>query len=56
MLIRREVLAQLERIGVKEIALLKIYLRDFEKYMKINYGLKIEKEKKTLLKSKEGPK
>jgi hypothetical protein len=56
MLNRREILAQLKRIGVKEPALRKIYLRDFEKYMEINYGLKIGKEEKFRLKSKEVPK
>ena len=44
MLTRREVLAQMKKIGAKEPALRKIYLRDFEKYMEKNYGLKIGKE------------
>ena len=43
MLTRREVLDQLKRMGVKEPSQLKDYLRDFEKYMEINYGMKIMK-------------
>jgi len=50
MLTQREVIAQLKRIGVKEPSLREIYLRDFEKYMEINYGLKIEKEENIRLK------
>ncbi len=56
MLTRREVLAQLKRIGVKDPSLRKIYLQDFEKYMEINYGLKIGQEKKIGLENKDGPK
>ena len=56
MLTRREIIAQLKRIGVREPSLRKIYLRDFEKYMEINYGLKIEKEEKIHLKREKGPK
>jgi hypothetical protein len=56
MLTRREVLAQLKRIGVKDPSLRKIYLQDFEKYMEMNYGLKIGKEEKIRLKREEGPK
>jgi len=37
---RREISAQLKRIGVKEPSSPKIYLRDFEKYIEINYGKK----------------
>ncbi len=44
MLSRRDVLIQLRRLGVKDQSLLKEYLRDFEKYMKNNYGLEIEKK------------
>jgi len=53
MLTQRQVIAQLKRIGVREPSLRKIYLRDFEKYMEINYGLKIEKEEKIRLKREE---
>jgi len=56
MLTQRDVIAQLKRIGVKEPSLREIYLRDFEKYMEINYGLKIGKEEKIQLKREEGPK
>lgn len=44
MLTRREILIQLRKLGVKEPSLLKAYLRDFENYMKTNYGLDILKE------------
>ncbi len=44
MLSRREILIQLRRMGVKEQSLLKAYLRDFEQYMKMNYGLEIIKK------------
>jgi hypothetical protein len=37
-------LIQLRKLGVKEPSLLKAYLRDFENYMKTNYGLDILKE------------
>lgn len=47
MLTRREILDQLKRMGVKEPSLLKIYLKDFENYMQINYGLKIVTTRKT---------
>jgi len=56
MLTRREVLAQLKRIGVKDPSLRKIYLQDFEKYMEMNYGLKIGQEGKIRLKNKDEPK
>jgi hypothetical protein len=56
MLTRREVIAQLKRIGVRDPSLRKIYLRDFEKYMEINYGLRIGKEEKIRLKREERPK
>jgi hypothetical protein len=56
MLTRREVIAQLKRTGVRDRSLRKIYLRDFEKYMEINFGLKIGKEEKIRLKREEGPK
>jgi hypothetical protein len=41
MLSRREVLDELQRIGVKEPNLLKKYFEDFEHYIEINHGLKI---------------
>ena len=44
MLSRREILMQLRRLGVNEQSLLKAYLRDFEQYMKKNYGLEIIKK------------
>jgi hypothetical protein len=56
MLTRREVLAQLKRIGVKDPSLRKIYLLDFEKYMEMNYGMKIGQEEKKRLKTKDGTK
>jgi hypothetical protein len=45
MLSRREVLIQLRGLGVKDLSLLKAYLRDFEKYMKKNYGLEVTKKR-----------
>jgi hypothetical protein len=56
MLTRREILAQLKRIGIEDSSLRKIYLQDFEKYMEMNYGLKIGEEEKIRLKNKDGPK
>jgi hypothetical protein len=41
MLTRREVIAQLKRMGITDPSLRKIYLQDFEEYMERNYGLKI---------------
>ena len=52
MLSRREILAQLRKMGVREQSLLKAYLRDFERYMKANYGLEIGKKGKTGSKGK----
>ena len=46
LLTRREVLIQLKTLGVKEISLLKFYLRDFEKYMGTKYGIEITKTKR----------
>jgi hypothetical protein len=46
MLTRREILNQLKAMGVKEPSLLKIYLRDIEKYMETNYGIIIRKTKR----------
>ncbi len=45
MLSRRDILIQLRTMGVKEQSLLKEYLRDFERYMKENYGLEVIKKK-----------
>jgi hypothetical protein len=56
MLTRREILAQLKRIGIEDSSLRKIYLQDFEKYMEMNYGLKIGEEEKIRLKNKDGAK
>ncbi len=44
MLSRREILIELRRLGVNQPSLLKTYLRDFEEYMKKNYGLDIIKK------------
>jgi len=44
MLSRREILVQLKKLGVKDQSLLKAYLRDFERYMKENYGMEIVKK------------
>jgi hypothetical protein len=45
MLSRREILTQLKTLGIKEQSLLKAYLRDFEHYMRKNYGLEIIKRR-----------
>lgn len=37
---------QLKRMGAEKPSSLRNYLRDFEKYMVINYGLKVVKTKK----------
>jgi hypothetical protein len=46
MLTEREVLAELERMGIKEPSLVRNSLREFEEYMEINYGVKVIKEEK----------
>ena len=46
MLTEREVLAELERIGISEPSLVNNHLKEFEEYMEINYGIKIIKEEK----------
>ena len=46
MLTRKEVLMQLKRMGANKPSYLKNYLRDFEKYMFQNYGLKLDKTRK----------
>jgi len=46
MLTRREVLIQLKRIGTHKPSHLKASLRDFEKYMLQNYGLRLDKTRK----------
>jgi hypothetical protein len=56
MLTRREVIAQLKRIGIKDPSLRKFHLQDFEEYMEINYGLKIGQEEKIRLKKRDGSK
>lgn len=43
MLTRREILDQLKAMGIKEASLLKVYLRDIEKYMESNYGMVVGK-------------
>lgn len=52
MLTDREVLAELERIGISEPSLVNNYLKEFEEYMEINYGVKIIKEEKGDLENK----
>jgi hypothetical protein len=47
MLTRREVLIQLKRMGAEKPSSLKAYLKDFENYMAVNYGLIVVKTKKT---------
>ena len=46
MLTRKEVLIQLKRMGADRQSYLKTFLRDFEKYMLQNYGLRLDKKKK----------
>jgi len=46
MLTRREVLAELRRLGMGTPSALKISLREFERYMEIHHGLEIVKTKK----------
>ena len=46
MLTRREVLAELKRLGMETPSSLKISLREFEKYMGTQHSLKIAKTKK----------
>lgn len=48
MLTRRDILAELNRMGVKKPSLLKSYLRDFERYVGTYYDFKISKTKKKL--------
>ena len=48
MLTRRDVLNQLQRMGVKELSLLRNYFRDYEKYMQIEYNLRIGNTKKQM--------
>ena len=48
MLTRREILSELRRIGIKEPSILKIYLKDFELYMQVNYGSSFGKMKGAL--------
>jgi len=53
MLSRREILIELRKLGVNSQSLLKSYLRDFERYMKANYGLEIAKKGKSGSKGKD---
>jgi hypothetical protein len=48
MLTRRDVLTELKRMGVKRPSLLKIYLRDFEKYASTYYNFQISRTKRSL--------
>ena len=41
MLTKHEVLKELKRLGVKESLLLEFYLKDFERYLEFNHGLKL---------------
>ena len=45
MLSRREVLIVLRTMGVKEPSMLKTDLRDYENYMKRNFGFEITKKR-----------
>ena len=45
-LTRREVLKQLNRIGLKKISELKINCREFEQYMAVNYDYEIVKNER----------
>ena len=54
MLTRREVLLQLKRVGVTEVSQLKIYLRDFEKYMAENHGVLINRIRTSLVEERGG--
>jgi hypothetical protein len=47
MMTRREVLAELNRMGVTRLSLLKSYLRDFEKYIGPYYDIQVLRTKKT---------
>ncbi len=47
MLSRREILEQLKKLGVRSQSLLKAYVRDFERYMKENYGLEVAKKRRS---------
>ncbi len=48
MLTRRDILTELNRMGVKKPSLLKSYLRDFERYVGTYYDFKILKTNKKL--------
>jgi hypothetical protein len=47
MLTRREVLTELNRMGVRKLSLLKTYSRDFEKYIGTYYDFQVLRTKKT---------
>lgn len=53
MLTRREVLQELQRIGITKTSQLKIYAKDFEKYMARNHEFFISKTKRPLPEVKE---
>lgn len=44
MLTRREILAQLRRVGVVKLSELKLHCKEFEEYMLVNYGNGILRE------------
>jgi hypothetical protein len=46
MLTEWEVLAELERIGISEPALVNSCLKEFEEYIEMNHGIKIIKKEK----------
>ena len=54
MLTRREVLLQLKRVGVTEVSQLKLYLRDFEKYMAETHGVFLRRQKTGLVEQRGG--
>jgi hypothetical protein len=46
MLTRREVLQELQRLGITKASQLKTYAKDFERYMTVNHGVPISRGKK----------
>jgi hypothetical protein len=54
MLTRREVLLQLKRVGVTEASQMKIYLRDFERYMAEYHGIVVEGKRKSAVEERLG--
>jgi hypothetical protein len=49
MMTRREVLTELNRMGVRKLSLLKTYSRDFEKYIGTYYDFQVLRTKKKIL-------